>query len=162
MSPGMLPVPGVVRRLLPALAVAAVVAVPLLPATAQAQEPAGSTVVGELVQAWPEVAEGEAAKHGAEQPITWVEPAEGEAVRIPTEDAAGLTVGSTVEVTVGGEVADRSTAEAFEPARELLAGEVVAEQDPASAATNQVTVALVAPRGVAHDAVRAEQVAAAV
>src|SRR5215207_1650431 len=158
----MLPVPGVVRRLVPALAVAAVVAVPLLPATAQAQEPAGSTVVGELVQAWPEVAGGAEAGHGAEQPITWVETAEGESVRIPTEDAAGLPAGATVEVTVGGAVSDPAAAQGLEPARALLGGEILAEKRPASVATNEVTVALVAPRGVAHDAVRPEQVAAAV
>jgi len=162
MDRGMLPVPGVVRRFVPALAVAAAVAVPLLPATAQAQEPVGSTVVGELVQAWPEVAEGAEAGHGAEQPLTWVETADGKSVRIPTEDAAGLTAGATVEVTVGGAVSDPAAAQGLEPARELLRGEVVAKARRVAVVTNEVTVALVAPRGVEHDAVRPEQVAAAV
>ena len=162
MHKGMLPVPGVVRRLVPALAVAAVVAVPLVPATAQAQEPAGRTVVGELVQAWPEVAHDSAAGHDAEQPITWVETAAGESVRIPTEDASALTVGSTVEVTVGAEVADEAAGRGLDPARELIEGQVVAETTPVPVVTNQVTVALVAPRGVAHDGVRPEQLAAAV
>jgi hypothetical protein len=126
MHQGMLPVPGVVRRLVPALAAAAVVAVPLVPATAQAQEPASRTVVGELVQAWPEVAHDAAAGHDAEQPITWVETAAGESVRIPTEDAAALTVGSTVEVTVGDEVSDEAAGQGLDPARELIDGQVVA------------------------------------
>ena len=162
MPKGMLSVPGVVRRLLPALAVAAVAAVPLAPATAQAQEPAGRTVVGELVQAWPEVAHDSAAGHEAEQPLTWVETAAGESVRIPTEDAAGLTAGSTVEVTVGAEVRDEAAGEGLDPARELIDGRVVAEAQQIPVVTNQVTVALVAPRGAAHDDVRPEQLAAAV
>jgi hypothetical protein len=160
MHKGMLPVPGVVRRLLPAFAVAAVVAGPLVPGAAQAQEPVGSTVVGELVQAVPETAEGEAA-HAAEQPITWVETAGGESVRIPTEEAAGLTAGSTVEVTVGAEV-DDAAGQGLEPARELLDSTVVAEQRSATVTTNEVTVALVAPRGVARDATTPAQLAAAV
>ena len=127
MHKGMLPVPGVVRRLVPALAAAAVVAGPLLPATAQAQEPAGSTVRGELVQAWPEVAHDPAAGHvETVRPLTWVQTADGESVRIPTEDAAGLTVGSTVQVTVGDEVRDPGTVEGLPPARQVLGGRVVA------------------------------------
>jgi hypothetical protein len=161
MHKGMLPVPGVVRRLVPALAVAAVVAVPLAPGTALAQEPAGSTVVGELVQAVPEVAEGEAAD-GAEQAITWVETAEGDSVRIPTEDAAGLTAGSTVEVTVGAEVSDPAAGQGLAEARELLDSRVVSEEQPAAVTTNEVTVALVAPRGVAPDATTPEQLTAAI
>src|SRR5215210_7712465 len=163
MPRGMLLVPGVVRRLVPALAAAAVVAVPLLPATASAQEPAGSTVRGELVQAWPEVAHDSAAGQAeAAGPITWVETEGGESVRIPTEDAAGLTVGSTVQVTVGAEVGAPPTAEGLEPARTLLGAEVLAAEQRVPVVSNRVTVALVAPRGVAHDAVRPEQVAAAV
>src|SRR5215210_2075895 len=163
MPRGMLLVPGVVRRLVPALAAAAVVAVPLLPATASAQEPAGSTVRGELVQAWPEVAHDSAAGQvEAASPITWVETEGGESVRIPTEDAAGLTVGSTVQVTVGAEVGAPPTAEGLEPARTLLGAEVLAAEQRVPVVSNRVTVALVAPRGVAHDAVRPEQVAAAV
>jgi hypothetical protein len=163
MHEGMLPVPGVVRRLVPSLAVAVVVATPLLPGAASAREPAGSTVRGELVQAWAEVAhDADPERVEAAQPITWVETPGGESVRIPTEDAAGLTAGSTVEVTVGGEVGDAAPAEGLEPARELLDGEVLAVRRPVPVVTNQVTVALVAPGGVAHDAVRPQQVAAAV
>ncbi len=163
MQQGMLPVPGVVRRLVPALAAAAVVAVPLLPATAQAQEPAGRTVVGELIQAWPEV-EHDSAGGAAEaaQPITWVETADGESVRIPTEDAGDLSVGATVEVTVGTEVREPEGQQGLDPAHRLIDGEVVAEAKPVAVVTNQVTVALVAPRGVEHDGVLPEQVAAAV
>src|SRR3712207_5222674 len=163
MDKGTLPVPGVVRRLAPALAAAVVVAVPLLPSDARAQEPVGSTVRGELVQAWPEVAHAPAAEHvEAAQPITWVETADGESVRIPTEDAAGLTAGSTAQVTLGSEVPDPGTAEGLQPARELLGGTVVAAPRPAPVVTNEVTVALVAPGDVAPDAVRTEQVAAVV
>jgi hypothetical protein len=151
-----------VRRLAVALGAAAVVAVPLVPGTAQAQEPAGSTVVGELVQAWPESEHADAAGAAAEQPLTWVETADGESVRIPTEDAAGLEPGSTVEVTVGAEVTAPATEDGLQAAREVLDTEVVAEAQPVRAATNQVTVALVAPRGVAHDAVAAAEVAAVV
>jgi hypothetical protein len=159
----MLPVPGVVRRLVPALAAVAVVALPLLPATAQAQEPAGSTVVGELVQAWPEAAHDDAAgQAAAEQPITWVETEDGESVRIPTEDAARLPVGSTVEVTVGAEIPDTTTAEGLDPARTVLDSELLADAEPATAVTNEVTVALVAPRGAPHDTVRPGDVAAVV
>ena len=163
MHRGMLPLPGVVRRLVPAIAAAVVVAVPLLPGAAQAQEPSGTTVVGELVQAWPEVAHDSAGSAAAaEQPITWVETAGGRSVRIPTDDAAGLTVGSTVEVTVGGEVPDSAGGKGLHPARDLLRSRVVAETEPVPGVTNEVTVALVAPRGVAHDDVLPQQLAQAV
>jgi hypothetical protein len=164
MHRGMLPVSRAVRRLAPALAAAAVVAVPLLPGAAAAQEPAGRTVVGELVQAWPEAEHGDEAAHDdAAQPLTFVETAAGEAVRIPTGDAAGLEVGSTVEVTVGAPVDDE---EGFDPARELLGSQVVRLPEPVPtpqrAVTNQVTVALVAPDGAARDDVRPAQVTVAV
>ena len=152
------------RRLAPALTAAAVVALPLLPGTALAEEPAGRTVVGELVQAWPEAEHDEqAGARGAVEPLTFVETPAGDAVRIPTADAAGLEVGSTVEVTVGAPIDDE---EGYTPARELLHRQVVRGAQPVralgQAVTNQVTVALVAPAGAARDGVRPARVAAAV
>src|SRR3712207_3758484 len=93
------------RRPLRALAgVAAAVALSVaLPTTAAHADEATSgtrTVVGELVQAWPETAlEGHAAhEHDdvAAAALTWVEDASGEAVRVPTEALAGIEVGATV------------------------------------------------------------------
>src|SRR3712207_6970318 len=63
-----------------------------------------TTLFRSLVQAWPEVAHDPAGGHAeAAQPLTWVQTPEGESVRIPTQDAAGLAVGSTVQVTVRSE-----------------------------------------------------------
>src|SRR3954452_4549129 len=68
-------------------------------AVAAADEAASVTVVGELVQAWPEDAHHEApTEHAAEAPLSWIQTAAGEAVRIPTEDMGGVPVGSTVRV----------------------------------------------------------------
>ena len=159
----MLPPSRALRRLAPALAAVAVVALPLLPGTALAQEPAGRTVVGELVQAWPEAEHGDPTGAHAEEPLTFVETAAGDAVRIPTQDAAGLAVGATVEVTVGAPVDDQ---QGLAPARELLSRQVVRAATPVralqQAVTNQVTVALVAPDGAARDDVRPARVATAV
>ena len=73
----------------------------LLPgAVAAADEPAGTTVVGRLVQAW---AEGSprTTRTTADGPISWVQTAAGDAVRVPTEDVEDIPAGATVEVTVG-------------------------------------------------------------
>jgi hypothetical protein len=142
-----------------------------LPATAARAEQAAApdTVVGEIVQAWPEagpagpVAE---AEH-AEAPLTWVETPAGDAVRVPTEAVAGLEVGATVEVTVGAHVADAAGRQGFEPARDVLAAQLLQEAPEARAArmaglTNQVTVAMVVPAGGTADGATLDQLVAAV
>lgn len=143
-----------------------------LPATAaRADEPAApDTVVGEVVQAWPEVEHGEGEHAGdgyAEEPLTWVESASGDAVRVPTDAVAGVAVGSTVEVTVGGQVDDAAGQEGLEPARDVLAAEVLAEAPEVRAArvaglTNQVTVAMAVPAGGTEDGATLEELVAAV
>ena len=160
----MLPLPGVVRRLALALTAGAVVAGPLVPGAVQAQEPAGTTVVGELVQAWPEARHDDGDAHpAAAQPLTWVEMPDGEAVRVRADDVSGVPVGSTVEVTVGAEVADPADVSGLDPARDVLDTRVVSEpalvQPPARALTNEVTVVLVTPAGAPRDAVRPADVA---
>ncbi|WP_448615632.1 zinc-dependent metalloprotease family protein [Modestobacter sp. URMC 112] len=139
-----------------------------LPDAARAEEPAdvaaGDTVVGELVQAWPEHQDpAAAAEHADEGPLTWVETPDGEAVRIPTEsieDVARASVGATVEVTVGDEVEDEASAEAgLDPAREVLEAAVVQAAPAAPAAptaaagalTHEVTVVMVVPAGGVGD-----------
>jgi hypothetical protein len=145
-----------------AIACSTVVASAVLPgAVAAADELAGTTVVGELVQLWaedehPDVAH---ASHAAEGPLSFVETAAGDAVRVPTEDVGGLPAGATVSVTVGAQVADEAASEhGVEPARTVLASDLLAAPvAPAAVAarraglTNEVTVALVAPAGAAQD-----------
>ncbi|MGY1821295.1 reprolysin-like metallopeptidase [Geodermatophilus sp. SYSU D00079] len=157
------------RRLHMVAAVAAVVVLSAaLPAAAEEEPVAGDTVVGELVQAWPEA--GHAAAHADEGPLTWIQTGDGEAVRVPTEDVDHLPVGATVEVVVGDEVADRSpTAADLEPAVEVLAADVLAAApvDPPVAAasggtTNAVTVVMAVPAGSAPDATGLADVVGAV
>ncbi len=100
------------RRPLRALAgVATALALSLtLPATAARAEPpaaAPDTVVGELVQAWPEagLAGSAAEAEHAAAPLTWVETPAGDAVRVPTEAVGGREVGAPREVTVGAHLA---------------------------------------------------------
>jgi hypothetical protein len=129
---------------------AAVASSTLLPGTAAvADEPAGTTVVGELVQAYAE-AEGHGAEgHGAEEaaaPVSWVETSGGEAVPVASGDVADVPPGSTVSVTLADEpTADGGTA------HPVLGAEVlqtpVREPAPAGPLSNQVTVAMVAPAG---------------
>ena len=142
-----------------------------LPATAvRAEETAApATVVGEIVQAWPEagLAGSAAEAEHAEAPLTWVESPAGEAVRVPTEAVAGLAVGSTVEVTVGAHVPDAAGQEGFEPARDVLGAQLLQEAPEARAArvaglTNQVTVAMVVPAGGQRDGATLAQLVAAV
>ncbi len=124
----------------------------------------GDTVVGELVQAWPdptaqEHAHEDAGGHHDESPLSWIEPVEGDAVRVPTESLPDVAVGSTLAVTVGDEVVDEASAEqGFEPAVEVQAATVVdaATTDPTtasagSAPTNTVTAVLVLPAGATAD-----------
>ncbi|MGY1832665.1 reprolysin-like metallopeptidase [Geodermatophilus sp. SYSU D01180] len=126
-------------------------------AVAHAGDAGAATVVGELVQAWPETSlEGQHAGESHEQPLTFVEGADGTSVRVPTDAVAGIDVGSTVEVTVGGTADDEATEDGFEPALEVLDTQVVrtaraATTVPAGSVTNQVTVAMVAPAGGTPD-----------
>ncbi|WP_236831015.1 reprolysin-like metallopeptidase [Blastococcus sp. KM273128] len=130
----------------------------------QAQDdvaPAGSTIVGELVQAYtdpgPHDAHGDGDEHATEGPglLSWIDVPDGEAVRVPTEDVGGIETGATVEVTVGGEVRDEATVEqGLEPAREVVTAEVVAPAEPAATTvphTNGVTVVMVQPGGAPRD-----------
>ena len=161
------------RRVASLLAAAAAVLVPFaLPATASADDAlAGETVVGELVQAWPE--EGPAGEHSheeaADQPLSWVETAAGQAVPVATEDVAGLPVGATVELTLGApgdaahDEAAHDEAAAAEQAHPVLAGEVrdvapVAEPTP----SNGVTVVRVVPAGGVEDGTSVESLVAAI
>src|SRR4051812_13383179 len=148
-----------------ALATAAVGSAVLLPATAAAADDAvGSTVVGQLVQAYPEQARPE--HDGQDAPLSWVRTAAGESVRIPTEDVADVPAGSTVSVDVGGQVDDAATDDGYEAAHDVLATDVLADPAAATAATgaltNQVTVAMVVPAGGQQDGASLAQVVDAV
>ena len=151
-----------------ALAVAAPAVVLAVPGAASAQEPAGTAVVGRLVQAWPEKAPGEEDVHDeAAAPLSWVETADG-SVRVPTGDLAGVPAGATVELTVGADVRDEGTEEhGLEPAQRVISTGSVTPPRTTTAVrrpvTNQVTVVLVAPAGTTPDAgVTAGDVAAVV
>ncbi|MGZ6825105.1 MAG: reprolysin-like metallopeptidase, partial [Blastococcus sp.] len=129
-----------------------------LPAVASADTSSGTTVVGRLLQAYPETAvQDPATPEGAAAPLSWVEPAGGSAVRIPTADVQGVPAGSTVQVTVGGQVGNPAADGGLTPAHEVLSTDVVAAPpaDPPVPATtrftNQVTVVLVAPNGATPD-----------
>src|SRR4051812_38928172 len=148
------------RRLLLPLAVCAGVLLPALPAAAD--EPA--TLVGQLVQAYPEQAH--PGHDGQDAPLSWVRTAAGESVRVPTEDVADVPAGSTVSVAVGGQVDDAAADDGYEPAQDVLGTDVLA--DPAATApaagslTNQVTVAMVVPAGGEQDGATLTQVVDAV
>src|SRR5690348_8761923 len=116
------------RRLLVAVAVCAGVLLPALPASAG--EPDAGTVVGQLVQAYPEQAHPE--RDGQDAPLSWVRTAAGESVRVPTEDVSDVPAGSTVAVSVGGQVDDAATGDGYEPAHDVLSTDVLA--DPATTA----------------------------
>jgi hypothetical protein len=158
------------------VALSAAMAVPLLglPGVAAAGDEmrTGDTLVGTLVQAWPEYEDlAAAAEHGEEGPLSWVEPDDGDAVRVVTEDVENLAVGATIEVALGDEVADPATDQGMEPAREVLAAEVlvpassgppVAEALPPGWITNSVTVIMVVPAGGVRDSTTLAEVVAAV
>jgi hypothetical protein len=124
---------------------------------AAADDATGTTVVGQLVQAWPEVAQGE---QPADGPISWVQNPGGDAVRIPTDSVDGIPAGSTVRVTVGAQDGG-GTAE--DPQHEASDAQVVetAPADPVlrdqAGITNHVTVVRVAPAGAATDDVTVQQ-----
>ncbi|WP_104525472.1 reprolysin-like metallopeptidase [Blastococcus atacamensis] len=163
------------RTLVLATTAAVVVPVLFVPAPVRAEERApaastapGDTVVGELVQAWPEHEDpADAVEHGDEGPLSWVRAEDGETVRVPTEDVSDIEVGSTVEVTVGDEVDDEpAAAPGLESAVEVLDAAVLAPPPVAAAAppgtTNQITVAMVNPSGGVRDGARLADVVAMV
>ncbi|WP_097194536.1 reprolysin-like metallopeptidase [Blastococcus aggregatus] len=153
------------RTLLVAGVVAGTTAGPLA-AVAHADEPAGTAVVGRLVQAWAEEGpEGEHDAHdAAAAPLSWVQTADG-AVRVPTADLTGVPAGATVELTVGGDVRDEGVVEhGLDPAQKVLSTGSVTPAEIAppvrGTVTNAVTVVLVAPAGTQPDAgVTAQDVA---
>jgi hypothetical protein len=127
-----------------------------VPDVARADDAAATTVVGELVQAWPESPlEGRHAEEPHEEPLAFVEAADGSSVRVDPDAVEGIAVGSTVEVTLGGTETDEAAGDGYEPAHEVLAAQVVQAARPATvpagSVTNQVTVVMVAPRGGTPD-----------
>lgn len=161
------------RRGLALAAVAVLVPVLVVRGSASAADDvvAGETLVGELIQAWPEHEDpADAVAHADEGPLTWVETSAGDAVRVLTDEVRELPLGATVAVTVGDEVVDEASAEeGVEPAREVLDASVVtaAPSEPTAAAdtagvTNSVTVVMVNPAGGARDGRTLQQVVDAV
>ena len=138
------------------VAAAALGAVVLPGAAASAEEAVGATVVGELVQAWPETAPGETHADEHEGPLSWVETPGGDAVQIPTEDVAGIPAGATVSVTVGSTDGGADPLHAVVDA-ELLTPPTAATTPAGPGLTNQVTVVRVAPVGSAPDGVTVGQ-----
>ncbi|SDO35396.1 Metallo-peptidase family M12B Reprolysin-like, partial [Klenkia soli] len=148
---------------------------PTAPATTDAAEvTAGDTVVGELVQAYPDP---ESVDHDHEQgaahddaPLSWIETPAGDAVRVPTDDLPEVATGSTLAVTVGDEVTDEASQEqGLAPALEVQSARVLAAAgtDPTTAAagttpTNLVTVVMVLPAGASPDGTTVDQVVAQV
>lgn len=124
-------------------------------AVAAADEPAGTTVVGRLVQAFAEEDPDGHSHAEATAPLSWVETDDG-AVRVPTGDLPGVPAGATVEVTLGGDVRDEGAVEhGLEPAQQVLSTGSVTPAETAAPVrgpvTNAVTVALVAPAGTRPD-----------
>ncbi|WP_156036474.1 hypothetical protein [Blastococcus sp. URHD0036] len=149
-------------RLLIAAAVAVLAPVALAaPASAEEAQAPAQTVVGQLVQAWPE--DGLAGEHDpgtGDQPLTWVETARGETVPVSTGDVAGLPVGATVELTLG---APDDTAGGPDDTRSVVDGEVrVAAPVAAATPSNGVTVVRVVPAGGVEDTTTVAALTAAV
>ena len=110
---------------------ASFVVAPAASAETPAAVTSGDTVVGELVQAWPDPTAAEQGQadpgHAGAEPLSWIEPAEGDAVRVPTDSLPDAAVGSILSVTVGDEVVDEASAgQGLEPAVEVQAATVVA------------------------------------
>ena len=157
-------------RLAQACTAAAVLGTVLVPTGAAADDvTSGQTVVGEIVQAWPEhKSPSEAAAQGDEGPLTWIQTPSGDAVRVPTDDLTaelgnprdGVPVGATVQVVLGGESTDDGAAgKTLDPALDVLSAQVVAAPPadaPAlpAAATDQVTVVMMIPAGGAPESGR--------
>src|SRR5215218_8814430 len=98
------------RGLLHAVAlVGAVASAVLVPAGVAAADSAvapvaGTTVVGELVQAWPEREHtGTTEAVASEGPQSWIRTAAGTSVPVATDDVADVPLGATVSVTLGTE-----------------------------------------------------------
>ncbi|TKJ35628.1 reprolysin-like metallopeptidase [Blastococcus sp. CCUG 61487] len=153
-------------RLLQGLVVSgtvAAVAVGPAMAVASAEEPAGTTVVGRLVQAVAESEHHDDAHTAHTESLTWVETAAG-AVPVASDDVAGVPSGSTVTLNVDGDVdgadgdgadGDATGTDGGEPLPVLDTEEVVPPTPAAvlpGPVTNEVTVVLVAPAGTAPDA----------
>jgi hypothetical protein len=114
---------------------------------------AGETPVGELVEAWPDQENAEAAAaRGESGPLTWIDTAGHGSVRVSIEQLAQrLGVGPEDGVPVGATVGDL-------PAHEVLAADVIrpapAPETPpvaASAVTNEVLVVRVLAGGATDD-----------
>jgi hypothetical protein len=151
--------PSGARPLLRSLVMAAaVVSSALLPgAVASADEPAGTTVAGRLVQAWAEGPPDDAAAGSTgDGQVAWVQTAEGDAVRVDSAAVADVPSGATVELTVGSELeetgGDQTALEVLETAIVALPAVEPVLADPAGL-TNRVTVVLVRPASVAPDGV---------
>lgn len=132
------------RSLAVAAAVLTGVLAPLaLPgATASADEVAGRTLAGELVQAWAEAEPGAAHDHGDDGLVSWVQPADGDPVLVDSAGVEGVPSGSSVQLTVGTTSGDAP----------LPVVDATVTSAPAAApapVTNEVTVAMVAPAGAA-------------
>jgi hypothetical protein len=150
--------PRLCRPLVLAVATAALVSsLTLVVGSAAADDERASTpdtVVGELVQAWPDDFDDAQATQPQDEEglLSWVKTETGDSVRVATEGFDGITVGSTVEVLVGDAVADAASVEqGLKPAREVLDATVLeaapAVQQPAAAGTvvHRVTVVRVFP-----------------
>jgi hypothetical protein len=191
MGKGMLSLPGSTSvrrplRLLVLAGVAATAGLALLPGVAAAGPT--TSVVGTLVQAWPESQQERTP--AAEQPLSWVQKSDGTSVRIRTDDVAGVPTGATVRITVGAPVRDAATDhDRYPAARDVLAASVLrlpdepiasptgssdhaagstgqtgtagTLQDPAGL-TDQVTVVMVVPAGGSQDGATLDHVVSAV
>jgi hypothetical protein len=135
-------------------------------AAASADEPGATTVVGQLVQAYPERAHPE---HDgtADAPLSWIRTAEGESVRVPTGQVADVPAGATVSVAVGGTTDDPAAGDGLDPARDVLSTDVLAAPDAAeptatAGLTDAVTVVRAVPAGGEEDAVTEQQLVSVV
>ena len=130
------PAPAVRRGLLRSLvltgALAAAASVLVPPAVASADPGTTTTVVGQLLQTWPETDPSSAgADASAEGPQSWVQTPSGATVPVSTEDVAGLPLDATVAVTVPGTVDQASGKDG------AASGKDGATTDQDSAATGQ-------------------------
>ncbi|MGY1805579.1 reprolysin-like metallopeptidase [Blastococcus sp. SYSU D00922] len=133
------------RSLAVAAAVLTGVLAPLaLPgAGASAEEVAGRTLEGQLVQAWAEAEPGAAHDHADDGLVSWVQPAEGDPVLVDSAGVEGVPSGSSVELTVGTTPGDDAPLPVVDA---TVTSAPVATQ---ATVTNEVTVAMVAPAGAA-------------
>jgi hypothetical protein len=151
-------VPTLLRSLAVGSALIATAVVPV--GTAAAAESAGTTVVGTLLQAWPESRD---ASDGAVQPISWVQNADGDAFRIPTDQVEGIDPGTTLQLTVDPAGDGPHDGNAEDPLYDVADTTIVQPAPPApvlrgpAGLTNQVTVVRVNPDGAAQDDVTVAQ-----